>query len=96
MAFEATGAGDIGFVTVHATSGRGATPEELVERAMDKVMYVSMEAPPEIKVQALEYQDRIRAVLLHYLRAAVAAEHTTIAFKLREAGFPELIPLLSR
>ena len=38
------GSSDIGNVMVMATEGRGFTPEEVAERALDKIIYVGSNA----------------------------------------------------
>jgi len=83
-----------GSVSVHSTSGRGFTPEEIAERALDKIIYVGKDANPLIKDQAEAFRENIRHVLVHYLKEAVQSDRTTIANRLREAGHPELINIL--
>lgn len=84
-----------GFVTVHTTTNRGFTPEEIAERALDKIVYVGSQSHPVIRDQAQAFRDHIRKVLVAYMEEAVQSERTTIANKLREAGHPELISILS-
>jgi hypothetical protein len=91
---EATSFGSVGSVMVHTTNGRGANPEELADRALDKQLYVSKDAHPELRRQALEYRESIRKLLVFYLNEAVQADRRTIAHRLREAGQADLIPLL--
>lgn len=83
-----------GNVMVQTTSGRGFTPEEIAERALDKIIYVGKDANPLIKDQAEAFKENIRHVLVHYLKEAVQSDRTTIANRLRDAGHPELINLL--
>lgn len=83
-----------GNVLVQTTSGRGFTPEEIAERALDKIIYVGKDANPLIRDQAEAFRENIRHVLVHYLKEAVQSDRTTIANRLREAGHPELINLL--
>jgi hypothetical protein len=45
MNVEELNLGNINF-EVHTTSGRGHTPEELADMAIDKIMYVSKDANP--------------------------------------------------
>lgn len=85
---------DIGSVQVMTTQGRGFTPEEIAERALDKIIYVGKDANPLIKDQAEAFRENIRHVLVHYLKEAVQSDRTTIANRLREVGHPELINLL--
>ena len=85
--------GDINF-EVHTTSGRGHTPEEVAEFALDKIMYVSKDANPLIREQAEAFKGYIRQVLIKYLKQAVQSDRTTLANKLRKAGHSDLIKIL--
>lgn len=84
----------LGTVAVHTTQQRGATPEELADRALDKIVHVSSDAPPAIRAQAEAFRDNIRKVLVFYLTEAVRANNVTLANKFQQAGHPELIPIL--
>ena len=85
--------GDIDF-EVHTTDGRGHTPEELADFAVNKIMYVSKDANPLIRDQAQAFKDYIRQVLVKYLKQAVTSDRTTLANKLRQAGHSDLIKIL--
>ena len=85
--------GDINF-EVHTTDGRGHTPEELADFAVNKIMYVSKDANPLIRDQAQAFKDYIRQVLVKYLKQAVQSDRTTLANKLRQAGHSDLIKIL--
>lgn len=84
-----------GGVVVMTTSNRGWTPEEIAERALDKIIYVGGNSHPAIRDQAEAFRENIRQVLVFYLNEAVKSDRTTIAARLREAGHPELIKLLA-
>ncbi len=86
--------GVFGDFRVHVSEGRGWTPEELAERAMDKIIYVGKDAHPFLKDQAEAYKQHIHDVVLFYLKQAVQSDRTTIANRLRDAGYPELTSLL--
>ena len=64
------GSSDVGSVMVMATEGRGFTPEEVAERALDKIIYVGSNAHPAIRDQAEAFKDSIRGVLVHYMHEA--------------------------
>jgi hypothetical protein len=81
-------------VVVKTTEGRGFTPEELVERALDKIIYVGSQSHPAIRDQAEAFRNQIRAVMLFYMKQAVTSHNTTIANRLRNAGHEELIKIL--
>lgn len=84
-----------GGVVVMTTSNRGWTPEEIAERALDKIIYVGGNSHPAIRDQAEAFRENIRQALVFYLNEAVKSDRTTIAARLREAGHPELIKLLT-
>lgn len=83
-------------VSVISTSGRGMTPEEVADLAMGKIMHVADTAPPEIAMQANAFKDRLRTVVLHYMKQAVASDRTTVYNALTDAGHPELAELIRR
>ena len=84
----------LGGIQVQTTVDRGFTPEELAERALDKIIYIGDQTHPAIRDQAQAFKDHIRGVLVFYMKEAVKSEHTTLANKFREAGHPELIKFL--
>lgn len=83
-----------GGVTVMTTSGRGFTPEEIAERALDKIIYVGSQTHPVIRDQAEAFRESIRNVLVQYMHEAVRSNHVTLANKFKRAGHPEFIKLL--
>lgn len=88
----ATGA--VGGVEIVATEGRGFTPEEIAERALEKIIYVGGNTHPAIRDQAEAFKDSIRQVLVHYMHEAVRSHNVTLVNKFTKAGHPELIPIL--
>ena len=88
------GSSEIGSVMVMATQGRGQTPEEVAERALDKIIYVGSNAHPAIRDQAEAFKDSIRGVLVHYMHEAVRSHNGTLVSKFKQAGHPELTAIL--
>lgn len=88
------GSSDIGSVMVMTTEGRGSTPEEIAERALDKIIYVGSHTHPAIRDQAEAFKDSIRQVLTHYMHEAVRSHNVTLANKFKQAGHPELTSIL--
>ena len=86
--------GNVGSVMVMATEGRGFTPEEVAERALDKIIYVGSQTHPAIREQAEAFRDNIRQVLVHYMHEAVRSHNVTLVNKFKQAGHPELVPIL--
>lgn len=81
-------------VDVATTSGRGFAPEEIAERALDKIIAVGENSHPAVREQAMAFRNQIRGVLVMYMREAIQSDRTTIANRLREAGYPDLVTLL--
>ena len=84
----------LGNIKAVSVSGRGFTPEEVAEMALEKIVYVGESSHPVIRDQAEAFKSQIRAVLVRYMRQAVTSHNTTLANRLREAGHPELVKLL--
>jgi hypothetical protein len=84
----------LGDITVMHVSGRGFTPEEVAEMALEKIVYVGSNSHPAIRDQAEAFKNQIRDVLVRYMKQAVASHNTTISNRLIEAGHPELTKLL--
>lgn len=84
-----------GGVAVLTTNNRGFTPEEVAERALDKIIYVGGQTHPYIRDQAEAFREQIRQTLVFYMNEAIKSDRTTIAARLREVGHPELIKLLA-
>lgn len=81
-------------ISVQSTSGRGFTPEEVAERALDKIIYVGENVDPVIRDQALAYRDRLRSVLVYYMHEAVKSNKTTLVNRFKQAGQEALVPLI--
>ena len=72
----------------------GFSPDELADRALDRIIQVGDNSHPLVREQALAFREHIRAVLVFYMNEAVKFDRVTLAHKLREAGHPELIKFL--
>lgn len=83
-----------GDVMVMTTQGRGFTPEEIAERALDKIIAVSGTAPPAIAEQAHAFRENIRKVLVYYMHEAVRSHNVTLVNKFHQFGHPELVEIL--
>lgn len=86
--------GFVGEIKATMVSGRGFTPEEIAEQALNKIISVGGNCHPVIRDQAEAYREQIRVLLIHYMHQAVRSNHTTLANRFRAAGHPELIKLL--
>ena len=93
---SASGGALLGQITAMGVSGRGFTPEELADNALDRIISISSTADPVIRQQAEAFRQHIRAVLVSYGNQCVKSNHTTIANRLRDAGYSELTQLLEK
>ena len=92
--FTTSGGALLGEIKAMGVSGRGFTPEELAENALDRIISISSSADPVIRQQAEAFREHLRAVLISYGRQCIRSNHTTISNRLRNAGHPELTQLL--
>jgi hypothetical protein len=84
----------VGNVLVQTTDNRGATVEEVADRAVAKILYVGQSSHPVIRDQAEAFKAQLHSVLVFYIKEAIASDRVTLAGKFREAGLPELVKLL--
>lgn len=81
-------------VGVHTTSHRGATPEEVAERCLNKILHVSDSAPEPLRAQAEAYRVQLRRVLVLYMQEAVQSDRATLSERLKERGLPEIAEII--
>lgn len=84
----------VGTVDVRTTSHRGFTPEEIAERALEKIISVGHNSHPVIVEQAEAFREDIRKVLIHYMKEAIRSHNVTLVNKFYRAGYPELVKIL--
>jgi hypothetical protein len=88
---------DNGFkVEVQTTNNRGWTPEELADRALDKLLHVSKDADEQVRAQALVFKEQIRQVLVFYMKEAIRSDRTTICAELEKQGQNELANIIRK
>lgn len=85
---------NLGEIKVYTANHRGFTPEEIAERAIDRVIYVGDKSHPLIAEQARAFRENIKKVLIFYLTEAQESERTTICAKLTLQGHEELANLI--
>lgn len=85
-----------GAVEVQTTSGRGASPEEVAERCLNKLVYVSDTAPEPVRQQVNAFRDSIRVLLVEHMREAIKSDRVTIQNKLTRSGQAELADIIRR
>jgi hypothetical protein len=84
----------VGGVQVATTAERGWTPEELAQRAADKIVFVGDQSHPAVQAQARAFKEQVKQVVLFYLKEAVQQDRATIANRLVQAGHADLRSIL--
>lgn len=79
-----------GVVNIIATENRGMNVEEIAQLAIDKIIYIGKDVPEPIRIQAEEYREKIRAVLIGYLTQAVKSDRLTLAGELEKQGHTDM------
>lgn len=87
---------NVGSVKVFTTQNRGFTPEEIAERALEKIIYVGEKSHPVIVEQAKAFREHIRQVLIQYLQEAQESERLTICGLLNSQGHSDLADIIRR
>jgi len=88
------GKSSLGSIEVATTHGRGATPEELAERAVNRIISVGDNSHPLVAEQARAFKQDVKNIMVFYLKEAVRSNQVTVANAFNKAGYPELINLL--
>ena len=65
-------------VKVLTTQGRGFTPEEMAERATDKIISVGSQTHPAIRDQAEAFRNQINKVLVFFVKSFNNEVHSFI------------------
>ena len=91
---QVSGTSGIGPVMVQTTQNRGFSVDEIVERALDKIISVSADAPDPIRQQAEAFKDRLRIVLRFYMQEAVRSDRTTVYNILKNHGHADIAGLI--
>lgn len=90
------GFGSVGAFEVRTTQERGFTVEEIAEDLLNKLLFISSEAHPAIRDQAMAYKDRIRPAIIHYMKQAVRSDRTTLAAQLGKQGHNDMAEIIRR
>lgn len=91
-----SGFGSVGAFEVRTTHERGFTVEEIAEDLLNKLLFISSEAHPAIRDQAMAYKDRIRPAIIHYMKQAVRSDRTTMAAQLSKQGHHDMAEIIRR
>lgn len=79
-----------GEVRAITTEGRGLTPEEWAEIALERLISISDEAPEPVRQQVHAFRERVKLLLIGTMKNAIRSDRTNVINLLTEAGHPEL------
>ena len=85
-----------GGVEVNTPRYRGFTPEEIAERAVEKIVSVSEEADPMVKAQAEAFKTRVFHVIVAACKDAIRSDRTTLYNLLSKQGHADMAEILRR
>lgn len=93
---QVSGQVQTGMLEVRTTNGRGRTPEEIADEAVNKVLYVGENVHPVIRDQAIAFKQQIRIIMVQAIKQGIVADRTTLANAFRLAGHHDLVKLLEK
>ena len=96
MSISETSATTVGMPTIVATSNRGLNPDELAGLAVEKIMRISSDADPVIRMQAEAFRERLRALLVRYFEQAQKSERTTLYNLFKSQGHEDMAQIIKR
>lgn len=83
---EAISQSELGNVMVVTYNNRGASVEELADRAVNKIISVGKVADPVLCEQAMAFREQIRSVIEFYMHEAIKADRTTQINEIMKKG----------
>lgn len=90
------GFGSVGPFIVRTTQERGFSVEEIAEDLLNKLIFISSEAHPAIRDQAMAFRDQIRPAIIYYMKQAVRSDRTTLAAQLSKEGHTYMAEIIKR
>lgn len=96
MSISETSATTVGMPTIVATSNRGLNPDELAGLAVEKIMRISSDADPVIRMQAEAFKEKLRTLLVRYFEQAQKSERTTLYNLFKSQGHEDMAQIIKR
>tara|TARA_E500000305_G_scaffold98289_1_gene89797 strand:+ start:279 stop:569 length:291 start_codon:yes stop_codon:yes gene_type:complete len=93
---EASGQSELGVVNVFTSMDSGHSSEQIADMALNKIMSVSETAPPEIRLQAEAYRNKLKEILIYYLTKMAQSERTTIWALMKKQGHEDIAEIIRR
>ena len=94
--FSSEGEMGVSNVEVFTSTNRGHSAEEMADMALNKIMLVSEDAPLVIRDQAIAHRDKLKDILIFYMKRMAQSERTTIWAQMRQQGHEDLAEIIRR
>ena len=93
---DASGSSELGNGMVYTSNNSGHSPEQMADMALNKIMSVSENAPPVIKDQAIAHRDKLKEILIYYMKSMAQSERTTIWALMKKQGHNDMAEIIRR
>jgi len=93
---DCDGRGDIGDVMVYTSNDSGHSPDQIADMALNRIMSVSENAPPVIRDQAMAHRDKLKEILIYYMKSMANSERTTIWALMKKQGHHDMAEIIRR
>jgi|TARA_R110000737_G_scaffold55740_1_gene79392 hypothetical protein len=87
---------EVNGVGVQTTQNRGFTPEEIAERAVNKIVSISEGADPMVRAQAKAFKGRVYHVIVAACKDAIKSDRTTLYNLFDKQGHEDVAEILRR
>ena len=81
---------------IYTSNNSGHSPEQLADMALNKIMIVSENAPPVIRDQAIAHRDKLKEILIYYMKSMALSERTTIWALMKKQGHEDIAEIIRR
>ena len=94
--FDTNNISELGNVMVYTSNNSGHSPEQIADMALNKIISVSDSAPPVIRDQAMAHRDKLKEILIYYMKSMAISERTTIGALLKKQGHNDMAEIIRR
>jgi len=84
----------LGQVFVSTTENKGHDPEFWAEQTTNKILGISAEAAPHIRMQAEAFRNQLYTLILLGIKSAIASDRVTIRGLLSQQGHEEMANII--
>tara|TARA_R110000744_G_scaffold126396_1_gene232701 strand:+ start:1411 stop:1701 length:291 start_codon:yes stop_codon:yes gene_type:complete len=94
--FDTDSISELGNVMVYTSNNSGHSPEQIADMALNKIMSVSNSAPPVIRDQAMAHRDKLKEILIYYMKSMAQSERTSICALMKKQGHDDMAEIIRR